>query len=198
MSDYSEKLKDPRWQKIRLQIFDRDDWSCQSCYSTANTLHVHHKFYDFGKDPWEYDLEHLVTLCEECHSEESRNIKEEVSLLVQCVKKKFMAEQINCLARGFNFMTQVHSWEVIASALEWILVDADNLYAIVELFFDHQSEKTQEKRDGILRLLSHEGVIRKLQGSPTSGMKLRDIFLKEDFSPTAWPEPYKGKYLLPK
>lgn len=26
---YAEKLKDPRWQKRRLEIFERDDWTCQ-------------------------------------------------------------------------------------------------------------------------------------------------------------------------
>lgn len=31
MSEYKEKLKDPRWQKKRLQIFERDDWCCQKC-----------------------------------------------------------------------------------------------------------------------------------------------------------------------
>ena len=29
-SDYSEKLKDPRLQKKRLQILERDNWTCQT------------------------------------------------------------------------------------------------------------------------------------------------------------------------
>ena len=39
---YSEKLRDPRWQKRRLEILERDAWQCQACLSTAKTLHVHH------------------------------------------------------------------------------------------------------------------------------------------------------------
>jgi hypothetical protein len=64
---YSEKLKDPRWQKKRLDVFSRDDWSCVFCQRKDKTLHVHHLKYDQGKDPWEYDLDFLVTACEECH-----------------------------------------------------------------------------------------------------------------------------------
>ena len=45
MSEYAEKFKDPRWQKKRLEILERDDFSCRVCYDASNTLHVHHCFY---------------------------------------------------------------------------------------------------------------------------------------------------------
>jgi len=64
---YSEKLKDPRWQKKRLRIFERDKWKCLDCGATDNTLHVHHLRYFNGADPWDYDDVHLATLCEKCH-----------------------------------------------------------------------------------------------------------------------------------
>ena len=63
---YSDKLKDPRWQKKRLKVFERDNWKCTECENTDKTLHVHHKKYD--KKPWKTKLEYLVTLCEECHT----------------------------------------------------------------------------------------------------------------------------------
>ena len=62
---YGEKLKDPRWQKKRLRIFDRDGWSCLLCKSTSQTLHVHHLKYE--GDPWEVNDKFLMTLCSECH-----------------------------------------------------------------------------------------------------------------------------------
>jgi hypothetical protein len=69
---YSEKLKDPRWQKKRLEILQRDNWTCISCGGAKNTLHVHHKYYTYGNEPWEYSNDVLVTLCEHCHvAEES-------------------------------------------------------------------------------------------------------------------------------
>lgn len=69
-SEYSQKLKDPRWQKKRLEIMQRDDWTCQRCYWTEDTLVVHHKTYLKGKNPWEYPDSLLITLCEDCHTVE--------------------------------------------------------------------------------------------------------------------------------
>jgi hypothetical protein len=68
---YIELLKDPRWQKKRLEILNRDEWCCISCYNAELTLHVHHLKYDSGKMPWEYDNRFLVTLCENCHKSQS-------------------------------------------------------------------------------------------------------------------------------
>lgn len=64
---YAEKLKDPRWQRKRLDILNRDEWSCQACGDKDATLHVHHKEYKFGKDPWEYGEGDLITYCADCH-----------------------------------------------------------------------------------------------------------------------------------
>ena len=68
---YVEKLKDPRWQKMRLKILERDQWRCTRCDDTTNTLHVHHLCYRPGKDPWESTAEELVTFCASCHEEET-------------------------------------------------------------------------------------------------------------------------------
>ena len=62
---YKTKLKDPRWQKRRLEILKRDDFRCLLCGSRDKTLHVHHRMY-FG-DPWEAPDWALETHCEECH-----------------------------------------------------------------------------------------------------------------------------------
>lgn len=66
---YSEKLKDPRWQRKRLEIMERDDFSCKICMDCESTLNVHHSYYGKGLDPWDYDSEYLMTLCEECHKD---------------------------------------------------------------------------------------------------------------------------------
>ena len=66
-SAYAQKLLDPRWQRLRLEILNRDDWACTHCGDKTSTLHVHHGYYEFGKDPWEYSPGSLRTLCESCH-----------------------------------------------------------------------------------------------------------------------------------
>lgn len=67
---YSDLLKDPRWQKKRLTIFNRDNFTCVSCGADDRTLHVHHHIYLNGKMPWEYNDIMLVTLCDRCHEKE--------------------------------------------------------------------------------------------------------------------------------
>jgi hypothetical protein len=83
---YLEKLKDPRWQKKRLEILQRDNWTCQCCGDTENTLHVHHWFYKKGKDPWEYDAEDLSTLCEDCHEAERLCRDDFEESLIECLR----------------------------------------------------------------------------------------------------------------
>jgi hypothetical protein len=68
---YAEKLKDPRWQKLRLQVFERDGWRCRVCDQKDNTLHAHHTYYDNNTEgPWDYPQETIVTLCDTCHEKE--------------------------------------------------------------------------------------------------------------------------------
>lgn len=68
---YSEKLRSPLWQRKRLEIMGRDLFACQKCGDKDNkTLHVHHRHYLPGREPWDYPHELLVTLCETCHQQE--------------------------------------------------------------------------------------------------------------------------------
>lgn len=67
---YYEKLRDPRWQRKRLEAMQAAEFRCQMCYDSESPLHVHHKAYFKGREPWEYDIEQLSVLCEECHADE--------------------------------------------------------------------------------------------------------------------------------
>jgi hypothetical protein len=71
---YAEKLKDPRWQKKRLEIFQRDQFRCMECFSDEKSLQVHHKAYK-GKDPWDTPNDFLITYCEGCHKNEEEKLK---------------------------------------------------------------------------------------------------------------------------
>ena len=66
-NNYSDKLKDPRWQKKRLQIMNRDGFSCRNCGDSESTLQVHHL--EYMNNPWDVDDKKLLTLCESCHNE---------------------------------------------------------------------------------------------------------------------------------
>ena len=65
--DYMERLRDPRWQKMRLEILDRAGWRCEDCGTGSVNLQIHHGFYERGLQAWEYPGEALYCLCDHCH-----------------------------------------------------------------------------------------------------------------------------------
>jgi hypothetical protein len=77
---YSDKLRDGRWQLKRIEAMSRDNMACCECHRPAScgvTLNVHHRFYKRVANPWDYELNWLETLCEDCHDK-----REEVTLLL--------------------------------------------------------------------------------------------------------------------
>lgn len=102
---YSEKLRDPRWQQLRLKILERDEWTCQKCYSGEKTLCVHHLYYVKGREPWEYNLDELVTTCEDCHQQETLDVNTATDQLVKEIKKKLLfSDNIMDVSTGFRNM----------------------------------------------------------------------------------------------
>lgn len=73
MNTYSQLLRDPRWQKLRLEVLSLHKWACDVCGETQSTLHVHHRNYLKGRNPWEYECDQLAVLCEECHSDKHKS-----------------------------------------------------------------------------------------------------------------------------
>lgn len=65
--EYKKLLASPKWQKKRLEILNRDNFTCKSCGNKDDQLHIHHTYYNFEIKPWEYPSESLVTLCNSCH-----------------------------------------------------------------------------------------------------------------------------------
>jgi len=77
--EYVEQLKSPKWQKKRLEIFERDEFACQSCGDTEEQLQIHHITYRKNKKIWECENSDLLTLCAGCHKEITE-IKSEIKL----------------------------------------------------------------------------------------------------------------------
>jgi hypothetical protein len=67
VANYKEQALDPRWQKRRLEILQRDNFECQGCKEKTKTLHVHHWYYETDRDYWDYPDSALSTFCEDCH-----------------------------------------------------------------------------------------------------------------------------------
>lgn len=92
---YSDKLKDPRWQKKRLSILNRDKFTCQGCSIKDKTLHVHHFNYT-ENDPWDEADYNLITLCKDCHK-----IAHELDILCN----KYGSESVLPLAERLNIFS---------------------------------------------------------------------------------------------
>lgn len=63
---YEEKLEDHRWKEVRTRILRRDKHTCKIC-GAKGLLNVHHRYYIFQNEPWEYHDNALITLCQTCH-----------------------------------------------------------------------------------------------------------------------------------
>ena len=59
------ELKSGKWQKLRIQILDRDGWQCAICNRPADTVdHIYPRIK--GGDMWA--LDNLQSLCKSCNS----------------------------------------------------------------------------------------------------------------------------------
>lgn len=115
---YFEKLKDPRWQRKRLEIMERDRFACRHCKSTEDTLNVHHRVYKKGKQPWECEDHLLITLCEDCHQEaEDARFQVASKMGANHIRDKDMVMMANVLAASHEEFTFLGwSAECIAAA----------------------------------------------------------------------------------
>ena len=64
---YKDKLKDPRWLEFRKRVYEKDGYMCTICNTKDRPLNAHHRFYENNKEPWEYNIGNLDTLCSWCH-----------------------------------------------------------------------------------------------------------------------------------
>jgi len=113
--EYRAKFKDPRWQKKRLKIMELDNFECQRCDESDRTLNVHHRYYEYGKSPWDYPDLALVTLCEECHEAETSDIKEASDLIIKAIRSRFFSHDMVRMAESLMGLDFQYRSRAIAS-----------------------------------------------------------------------------------
>jgi hypothetical protein len=120
---YSDKLKDPRWQKKRLEIFERDDWTCQRCGDKDQALVVHHRNYKPDYDPWDYSDDCLVTLCQPCHDSEGETWPDTLQTMTSALRQQLWAEQAHRVACAIGLMkiSEFSGTEDVIMCLEILL-----------------------------------------------------------------------------
>ena len=117
---YAEKLKDPRWVKLRKQVIKRDNHSCQLC-SEEGLLQVHHAWgYRVGLEPWEYNIDELITLCPDCHTKISNGVKRAIELVWEMAQNVNQIESLVVLMEELKSTYPIHR-EKIADMVHWFL-----------------------------------------------------------------------------
>lgn len=132
--DYLAKLRDPRWQKKRLEIFNRDGFTCQQCFETNEMLDVHHMVY-FKGDPWDTPNEHLITLCHTCHEEETTEREELDRRLLKIMHSKFLGYDIELLIGGLERLQfDVKDRNFTAEAIMFLLMSPEISRILTDIY----------------------------------------------------------------
>ncbi len=154
---YQEKLLDPRWQRKRLEALEKADFHCEMCGDGESTLHVHHKQYIKGWEPWEYDADQLCVLCKNCHSsnhecDDQLNLscsfasidgpygRDSCASLVAGYLDLPMHEMTDPELHVFGMFArkmQKHRYDLIALH-DWSLKDGYDIDALIKIFSVHQ------------------------------------------------------------
>ena len=131
--NYSELLKDPRWQKRRLEILNANNFTCECCGDKETTLHIHHITYH-GL-PWEASDDMMQCVCADCH------------YILEDIKKisKFIFYEY-----GYKIYDQGKKLYMIAIVLE------ESVKSPLAIFFNFKDGKIYKKSGAI----DHENLIK--------------------------------------
>jgi 5-methylcytosine-specific restriction endonuclease McrA len=148
--EYYQKLKDPRWQKKRLEVMQRDGFSCQICFDTDSTLNVHHRRYIQGNEPWEYENYLLVTLCESCHKKETEDMPGAVESFSNSTKDFYLSEDISRLEDALRYaaLYSKSGPAVISKALSELMSDREFVSYIEDEYFKIVGKNSLKKNRG--------------------------------------------------
>lgn len=119
---YWEKLKDPRWQRRRLEVMQNDNFTCRDCGNQSTTLNVHHVYYIKGRDPWDYPDQCLKTLCEPCHKRR-HELQSEMDYVMSLLGLESL-QQLLGYAKGWALKFRGHAFSVAGHDEAFGAVDA--------------------------------------------------------------------------
>jgi len=147
MTDYTEKFQDMRWQKLRLKVFERDNWNCRMCGETEGSFHCHHLYYNSDTEPWDYPMNTFKTLCSDCHEKEKGKMNNLFTRLTNTVKAKgFLSTEAEVLITAIEDMIVLKDFPLQMMAVSVILKDEALIKRwMKKVFFD---DAPPEDEDG--------------------------------------------------
>lgn len=137
-NEYLERLRDPRWQRKRLEILERDNWQCQSCWSIDIPLNVHHKIYFSDKEPWDYPNYILVTLCDDCHRQEHAGYNDAcIAMAIEAIRSHLISDQILDIPMFLYRFQPIIYQDIVMSAYVWSADKVEIQKFILAKFYDY-------------------------------------------------------------
>lgn len=137
-TSYSDKLRDPRWQKKRLEVLQRDNFTCKYCEDKTTELHIHHL--EYKGDPWDVDNDKLETTCKYCHAI-LEGLKEHFTKFGNIVLRIRNAKYTNGVYHSIALLKGVDGikYTVVCEhteigAVPGLFVSLDNLKEVIEKF----------------------------------------------------------------
>lgn len=107
-NDYFASYQNPLWQKKRLENLQLANYECVNCGNKDNQLHVHHKQYFKGRNPWEYDNDQLEVLCESCH----KDTHHVINAIKMMISYSDTSEIFNILSGYLDEKIRLKSYEI--------------------------------------------------------------------------------------
>jgi hypothetical protein len=142
---YSDKLKDPRWQKKRLEIMQRDNFCCSMCGDNEITLAIHHKQYN--GEPWQAHNDDLTTLCYVCHTV-VEDIKKIIPSFIPSNSLKQPIPGVGYFIATFNNESSLYlyTYEIETARVHLMLEAQQNLKPLVHFIINHWLKTDQETK----------------------------------------------------
>lgn len=146
--EFFAKYKDPRWQKMRLEVLNRDGFKCQMCGSAEKTLHVHHLSYSGIDNPWDIHPNLLITLCVECHEVETEARRQAETTLLRSLRRFGAHSQtLTYLAMAFDSLRSQYATPHTAGeagalfgALRALISDKSRVAALIGEYMEKSGE----------------------------------------------------------
>lgn len=161
--NYKKLLQDPRWQKKRLKIMERDNFTCRDTGSTDEQLQVHHCWYAKG-NPWETPDEFLLTLSKDAHQYRQgleQRAKKALGLIMAKTPCHYDENQVL-----ENFVLQLEQESKRDTQLNLVLIDGEVIQELHDIgcskqFHDVLAEAMRIKASSLVKFLKNFAWVKK-------------------------------------
>jgi hypothetical protein len=166
--------KHPNWQRKRLEILNRDNFTCVACADRDSTLHVHHIAYGSG-DIWDVPDEFLQTLCEQCHGGLGSHPKGGLGWYGDSVGQKYIVVFWcpRCEGKRFRKIGNEHTCHNCGWRTEELNA-LPEMATTIEIVEDTPKKKTQAYSAGWLK-----GIVTKARNAGATDQQLFDVVFPE-------------------